>query len=225
MLIFRGDTVFIYFPTSWRFIKYIVTAPPEKNNLCVRVATSIYHQHKTPTSPLLRSNRLIIFRDNRFIITRYIPHQQTNMSNLDHLQKRCEKKKTCHDVLWIYRAISDETPKITNKTSWRFFSPFQIRWSCRKSWKSWVVKPNLFSPHLPPHSWSFSHTHGISLSGQTAPVAGDFPSYQRIPRRAVSPSFLVVPPYGKGGHFCVAHLKRNKIRLCLRSAELGKHLR
>ena len=165
MLIFRGDTVFIYFPTSWRFIKYIVTAPPEKNNLCVRVATSIYHQHKTPTSPLLRSNRLIIFRDNRFIITRYIPHQQTNMSNLDHLQKRCEKKKTCHDVLWIYRAISDETPKITNKTSWRFFSPFQIRWSCRKSWKSWVVKPNLFSPHLPPHSWSFSHTHGISLSG------------------------------------------------------------
>ena len=147
MLIFRGDTVFIYFPTSWRFIKYIVTAPPEKNNLCVRVATSIYHQHKTPTSPLLRSNRLIIFRDNRFIITRYIPHQQTNMSNLDHLQKRCEKKKnlpwclmnlSCHfrwnpknhkqNFLAFFFSFSDqvELPKIVEKLSRKaqpFFTP------------------------------------------------------------------------------------------------------
>ena len=128
---------------------------------------------------------MIIFRDNRFIITRYIPHQQ----------QQCQ--------IWIQNHKQ-------NLLVFDCISPFQ------KVEFLTELKPN-FSPYTP---LAFL-THGIhSLLDFQAPAVGDFPSYQRIPRRAVSPSFLVVPPSVKGRfrHVALGGTAKEKWR----SAELRK---
>lgn len=90
------------------------------------------------------------------------PTPTTNMSNLDHLQKRC-KKKSYHDV---YECIMPFQMKPQNhkQNLLAFLNVFLLFFQVEVSEnrvKSWVVKPNFspFSPWQPDSSFSSHPWH------------------------------------------------------------------